>query len=717
MKATNLCLILLVCSIVLFSTAAAEKQGNAWEQDLEPDDTGLTPADDIDPKGDNDTPNYNQGNNAPDPEPAGRKVLISGVPKYYQTMMSNPAMCFGAEYKTGCGPVTGAAILGWWERRGVSGLMLGGTDANGLPENLIIDLGSGDYMVRLPDCDGSATAVLPDNFKSGLQEYFDDHSSIDFTVTKHKITKNSDFDYLWGIVKTEIESGRPLVYLYRAGGEKKSGGYQFADHYAVVVGYDQNGGKRNLIIQPNWGSGTWSTPYMNTYDESDNHENDTYLDISHYARDEAAINYNLYTIKPDESYNYSGECSGWVLADANFHDFHPHDGVDSEYFKPEESFLKDGNSWTKTPYISLQDDICFVAEWTDTDGDGIYDGEDNCIDDINPDQEDTDGDGIGDVCDKPDIVLYMFYDNPKYTTTELQDGKTRLTFNISSYLANEGTEPVSAGEEVVITWSQEVIKMGSGNNAQNNQQQTNAVLKVAHIITNTGKVKLRYALRAVNQNQNQNVQAMQITENFNPLVYRHQVLNLAAGLLQDANIQLDDQQFAVTVDSLDDCVLVSHTANAEDNLAEELNEDNVATSEAYNTLQNCYGVLEVDFDAVISDIVGKDPVLNPGLDKDLQGQITKAGMNKLIEIYNTVGEYGNPAHEQFMVRYVYKGEQLKNVVATPYNNRPAFSITKNKHTTFMGFLPMEMPVETVVDAETEEVVVENKPWWSFLTSG
>lgn len=36
---------------------------------------------------------------------------------------------------------------------------------------------------------------------------------------------------------------------------------------------------------------------------------------------------------------------------------------------------------------------------TDSDGDGIEDGADNCPRSYNPDQKDTDLDGVGDACD------------------------------------------------------------------------------------------------------------------------------------------------------------------------------------------------------------------------------------------------------------------------------------------------------------------------------
>jgi hypothetical protein len=44
-------------------------------------------------------------------------------------------------------------------------------------------------------------------------------------------------------------------------------------------------------------------------------------------------------------------------------------------------------------------EVAQLAMLPDTDGDGIFDGADNCPDDANPDQEDADGDDAGDACD------------------------------------------------------------------------------------------------------------------------------------------------------------------------------------------------------------------------------------------------------------------------------------------------------------------------------
>ncbi|RKX26033.1 MAG: hypothetical protein DRP45_04535 [Candidatus Zixiibacteriota bacterium] len=43
--------------------------------------------------------------------------------------------------------------------------------------------------------------------------------------------------------------------------------------------------------------------------------------------------------------------------------------------------------------------VDIVVEASDSDGDGVYNGDDNCPDDFNPDQEDVDIDNVGDSCD------------------------------------------------------------------------------------------------------------------------------------------------------------------------------------------------------------------------------------------------------------------------------------------------------------------------------
>jgi hypothetical protein len=506
-------------------------------------------------------------------------------------------------------------------------------DSNGLPQDLIIELGRGKYMDRITGC--GQTAVLPDKFKSGLQAYFDDYSPVDFTVDKIKITQNTGISYVWSIVKNEIDAGRPLVYLYRSDGDKDSNGYDFANHYAVVVGYDENKGRKALILQTNWGSGTASGSYMNTYKSDETYQDNRFIELGHYARPKAAINFNLYTIKPDSTPDYSGKCSGWLLDGYEFHDYDPLDGVNSEYFKPEDQYLRENETWSQTSSITKQDDVCFVAHWYDSDGDSIYDGFDNCVNVKNIDQADSDNDGVGDACDYPDLVLNVSYGDPIYSSTNTS-GKIKLTFDLFSNFTNEGTDPIPAGSKITVHWSQETLEMqGNQDTGPSTHDTEPETLKVSSIVTKNGSTKLAYNIFA---KDNSSIEAIQMNEFYNPISKEYQSITLSSDFEPGDIFQLNDQRFNVYLDSWDDCVLATHTVNAHDNITKELDEDNSITYEGYDSLMKCYGYMEVDIESALADKVDKQIGIKDY--QEWQKDVTEAGMDQVIGIIKEIGPDG-----------------------------------------------------------------------------
>lgn len=799
------------------SAAIAKLDGNqSWEDGLGPHDDGLVPVDDGVPGKPGETTETEEDTDGGyATHTSGERAVISGVPRYYQEDMTIPGACEGDAFPTGCGPVAGASILGWWERRGVEGLMYGSPDSNGLPQDMIIELGRGQYMDRITGC--GQTAVLPDRFKMGLDEWFDDYSPIEFTVTKYRITNQTDTNNIWDVVKDEIDQGRPLVYLYRSDGYKTADGFKFADHYAVVVGYDETDGRRVLILQSNWGSGDYSSGYMNTYKSDETYGNNRFVEIGHFARPAAAIDYNLYTIVPESTPDYTGKCKGWLLDDTEYHETDPHDGVQNVSFYPDDYYLRDNDTWGPTDDMTLQDGICFVAKWHDSDDDGWYDGVDNCPDIANADQKDTDGDGIGDACDKPDLVLHMGYGNGTYSSEAIQGGGERLTFMISTSLANEGNEKVPSGTELRVVWSQEVIEILSGEGSAS----ANITVHISHVSANDGTPRMTYALR----NQS-GPQAMSINEVYNQFERASQSMTLTSDLEPGDELLLDTQRFIATRDEQDDCILVTHTANVEDDLDEELDEDNAVMLEGYDNLMSCYDYLEVDVETALANTIGQDAVA--GLDtSQFDKDTAEAGIAKVTGIFKDIGPSGGmvdlgplildfpqdafgtktqvdvkpmktvsslrhvgplfdiktqgtmskPAKITFgynekmlagaketdlaiftssgagwqmlpstvdasantvsaqvthfslyalsfrnatatpmpdFKKHLRAGEQFKEWRNTTHDGKPALGIVKKRQAKLLGFIPVDMEVEMVIDPDTEKEIEERKPWWAFL---
>jgi len=301
---------------------------------------------------------------------------------------------------------------------------------------------------------------------------------VDFEVSKYKITGSDQFEGdatgdmndLWNIVREEITQGRPMVYLYRADGEKQNNSdiYRFATHYATVVGYDDSGGRKVLIVQNNWET---ALVYMNTYtyENDTNFENNEYLELGHYTT--GGINYNLYAIRPLDPVDTASHCcSGWLLdADSNanfswndvyYHDPDiddngldnpPYDGDHCSFFMPRVFVMRGASSWVETDVLyKVSNDlyaltsICFVAYWYDNDNDGVYDHLDNCPDAYNPNQIDTDGDGIGDVCDLPDLEATLIQ------VVQQSHNATLYRMDLEVRIENIGTDPAASFE---VKWS------------------------------------------------------------------------------------------------------------------------------------------------------------------------------------------------------------------------------------------------------------------------
>ncbi len=407
------------------------------------------------------------------------KALISGVPRYYQADMRIGGSCW---FPSGCGPVAGAAVCAWWDKRGFPNLIDDGErNADGLPQQAIIDLGAAHYMNRDTNC--AQSWVTPSNFASGLEEYMNDHlgpraAVARFEVTRYRITdsgyeipetgERGSYDDLFAVVRREIWSGRPMVYLFRWQREQNNDDtFKVADHYAVVAGYDGTDGSRRLVIQGNQTTQANDavTGYQNVYIGSSR-----YLRLGDHTKGSAVVKYHLFAIRPvpASTVNIGLGAAPLLLDDAMVRNVEYHvnanDGVGSSWFEPRleqtdvfaEDLWHDGDSWGRTDELILQDGICFVAGWreagatstaADNDGDGVANATDNCLDISNPSQHDSDGDGYGDACDMPDFEPVCV----RVEAETVSASNVKVTLYVEIRNLQQPREPYSGGVDV--TWT------------------------------------------------------------------------------------------------------------------------------------------------------------------------------------------------------------------------------------------------------------------------
>jgi len=384
-----------------------------------------------------------------------QKALISGVPRYYQLDMRVGGSCW---FPSGCGPVAGAAVCAWWDKRGFPNLINDWElEADGLPQQAIEDLGAFRYMNRDTSCVSSW--VLPGNFQEGLEEYMNEHLGTRadvarFEVFRYRITDTGyempdsghtgSYEELFEIVRNEIWNGRPMVYLFRWDGDQNDDEtFKVADHYGVVVGYDQTGGSRRVVIQGNQSNDANSvvSGYQNVYIGSNR-----YLRLGDHTKNSAVVKYHLYAIRPIPSSTVElGFGAGPLLLDDALVDnteyiINGNDGVSTTWFEPKldqsSAFLDrlwhDNDNWGKTEERYLQEGICFVAGWRSDE-----------VTEANA-AADSDGDGIADEYDKPDF-------EPVYVRTHvdtISDSSVKVTLFVELRNLGQSREPYYGDVEV-----------------------------------------------------------------------------------------------------------------------------------------------------------------------------------------------------------------------------------------------------------------------------
>lgn len=181
------------------------------------------------------------------------EVIIAGVPAY--------------KWKNGCGPTAAGMVIGYWDIRGFDDLVSGDAETQTTSVNNMIS-SAGNYNDYCIPKDYSPNPLLSDQSEQPPENRHPDDSVADFMKTSQSFYYNyygwswfSDMDdglknyalsvspyyepnvenvswasFTWQRFRSEIDAGRPVIFLIDRDGDVQT------DHFVTAIGYGQRYG-------------------------------------------------------------------------------------------------------------------------------------------------------------------------------------------------------------------------------------------------------------------------------------------------------------------------------------------------------------------------------------------------------------------------------------------------------------------------------------------